>query len=181
MKQNIFTSGIIQSNVSLDGNKFDFLSDKDLWEAFKKGDEGAFIRIYNTYFEVLCDFGVQYVSLNIVEDAVQDLFIDLRKDRLKLPQIKNTILLFLFQCLKRRIFNILRKENRMGKENILDPRFGITPCHESVIILNQEQKLKLERLDKALTGLNERQREAIYYYFYKGMTYDEVKELLGFK
>lgn len=181
MEQRVFTSEIFQPIVPLEEIKYDSLSDVDLWEAFKKGDEGAFIRIYNTYFEALCDFGVQYVSLNIVEDAVQDLFIDLRKKRHKLPRIKNTIRLFLFQCLKRRILNILKKENEMGKENIHDLRFGITPCHESVIILNQDQQIKLQKLDKALASLSERQREAVYYYFYKGMTYEEVQELLDFK
>ncbi len=41
--------------------------------------------------------------------------------------------------------------------------------------------IKLQKLDKALASLSERQREAVYYYFYKGMTYEEVRELLDFK
>lgn len=181
MEEKLFKSEPQCPKIPVEENKYDPFSEVELWEAFKNGDEGAFIRIYNTYFEVLCDFGVQYVSLNIVEDAVQDLFIDLRKRRNKLPPIKNTILLFLFQCLKRRILNILKKENKIDRDNASDFRFEITPSHESVIILDQDRQIKLEKLDKALAGLNAKQREAIYYYFYKGMGYEEVRELLGFK
>lgn len=167
--------------LPLEGNTGISLSEPELWEAFKTGDEAAFVTIYNRYFEELCDFGVQYVDLIIVEDAVQDMFIHLRKRRHKLPKIKKTIRLFLFQCLKRRILNILKKEDRTIKKEVPFNRFGITTCHESVIILNEEQQIKLEKLEKALVGLNEKHKEAIYYYFYKGMTYEEVQELLGFR
>lgn len=181
LEEKLFDPEVPCPKIPLEENKYDSLSEIELWEAFKIGDEGAFIRIYNTYFEELCDFGVQYASLDMVEDAVQDLFIDLRKRRNRLPRIKNTIRLFLFQCLKRRILNFLKKENKINKGNISGHGFEIIPSHESVIILNQERQIQFEKLDRALAGLNERQREAVYYYFYKGMSYDEVRELIGFK
>lgn len=181
MEEKLFEPEVPCPKIPLEENKYDSLSGIELWEAFKIGDEGAFIRIYNTYFEELCDFGVQYAPLNIVEDAVQDLFIDLRNRRNRLPRIKKTIRLFLFQCIKRRILNILKKENKIHKENTSHPRFEIIPSHESVIILNQDRQIQFEKLDRALAGLNERQREAVYYFFYKGMSYEEVRELIGFR
>lgn len=181
MKENLFVPEPLYPKILSEDKKYGPLNEAELWEAFKVGDEGAFMRIYNTYFEYLCDFGVQYASLDIVEDAVQDLFIDLRKRRDKLPPIKNSILLFLFQCLKRRILNILKKEKRAGDKITSDIAFGISPSQETVIILNQEQQIRVERLNRALANLNDRQREAIYYYFYKGMVYEDVREMLGFK
>lgn len=181
LKEELFEPEVSFLTFPSKENKSDSLSEVELWEAFRIGDEGAFIRIYNTYFEELCDFGIQYVSLNIVEDAIQDLFIDLRRKRSKLPPIKRTIRLFLFQCLKRRILNILKKESKVSQGITFEDRFELTPSHESVIILNQERQMQIEKLDRALAGLNEKQREVVYYYFYKGMSYEEVRELIGFK
>lgn len=166
---------------SLKTNKYDFLGDKELWDMFSKGDEGAFIRIYNDYFKELCDFGVQFASISLVEDAIQDLFIDLRHRRSTLPSIKNSIRAFLFQCLKRRIFNMLKKDKYRLLANIPEQVFGIIPSQETTIILNQQENKNFERLAQELSSLNEKHREVIYYYFYKGMTYEEVQEILDFK
>ncbi|WP_242206649.1 RNA polymerase sigma factor [Aestuariivivens insulae] len=173
------TSPQIAPSLSID--KYNLSNDTELWDAFSKGDEGAFIRIYNDYFKELCDFGVQFASISMVEDAIQDLFIDLRRRRSSLPKLKRSIRLFLFQCLKRRIFNMLKKEKHSPSANLPEQMFGIAPSQESTIILNQEEKENFERLSEELSNLNERHREIIYYYFYKGMSYEEVQELLGFQ
>lgn len=153
--------------------------DVALWEAFKRGEEDAFMLIYEQHFQSLCDFGVQIASLNMVEDAVQDMFVSLRKKRGQLPRIKSSIKLFLFQCLKRRLFNMLKKANATNavKDSEL---FSFVPSAETEIILADGKKEQIAKLDKALAGLSQKQREAIYYYFYQNMSYDEVKELLGY-
>lgn len=152
--------------------------EKQSWNGFIAGDETAFADIYNAYFEELCHFGVQYVSLAQAEDCIQDLFIDLRQKRKKLPAIKSSIRLFLFQCLKRRILN-LKKGSR--KESLFRESFEFSLPHESLVIFHQEQKERMEKLDKALHSLDARQREAVYYYFYKGMDYEELRELMGYR
>jgi RNA polymerase sigma factor (sigma-70 family) len=154
--------------------------DKALWEAFNRGQEDAFMAIYEQYFQCLCDFGVQLAPLNIVEDAVQDMFVDLRKKRGRLPILKSSIKLFLFQCLKRRLFNMLKKVNKKNELND-DQIFSFAPSTETLIILEDGKNEQIEKLDKALAGLSQKQREAIYYYFYQNMSYDEVKELLGYE
>lgn len=172
---------LFQLKPALDVGKYSLLEEHELWSAFSNGDEGAFIRIYNNYFEELCNFGVQFASINMVEDAVQDLFIDLRRRRSTLPKLKRSIRLFLFQCLKRRIFNMLKKEKHSLSAKMEEQMFEIVQPQEAAIILNQEEKAKLKKLDKELANLNKRHREVIYYYFYMGMSYEEVQELLGFK
>ncbi|GAB3651530.1 hypothetical protein GCM10028791_20390 [Echinicola sediminis] len=155
--------------------------DKLLWNKFREGDESAFVQIYKESFESLCHFGVQFAPLNLVEDCIQDMFIDLRHKREKLPEIKNSIRLFLFQALKRRLFNVLKKKKQnLTFEDIEKLNFEIIPPHESLLILHQSQKEKLDKLEKALKGLNEKQREVAYYYFYKGMSYEEVQKMMGY-
>ncbi|WP_200976035.1 RNA polymerase sigma factor [Echinicola sp. 20G] len=167
---------------TLSNNKEEFrrLSDAELWSKFKDGDESAFVQIYNAYFEDLCNFGVQYARLPVVEDCVQDMFVDLRRKRTKMPDIKHSIRLFLFQALKRRILNVLKKKRAVLSDDLSQHPFEVIPPHESLLIINQSQKDKLTRLDQALSGLNDKQREAVYYFFYKGMSYEEVQKMMGY-
>ncbi|UNZ00290.1 RNA polymerase sigma factor [Zhouia spongiae] len=159
---------------------YDALKDPDLWKLFLDGDEGAFVKIYNDYFFTLCNFGIQYTNIEVVKDAVQDMFIDLRKKRRHLPKIKKSLKLFLFQCLKRRLLNILKKQSRLSVPDKECEEFGFHKSHEEVIILNQGQKQDIDRLENALGRLNKKQREVIYYYFYQGMGYEEIQDLMGF-
>ena len=76
---------------------------------------------------------------------------------------------------------MLKKQKNIHSGIIHVDRYEIVPHQESVIILNQEHKEKLEKLDRALSTLSVKHREAIYYYFYQGMSYGEVQELLGFR
>ena len=56
------------------------LSDKILWEAFKQGDELAFIRIYKNYSKLLYDYGCKYSpDKEMVRDCLQDFFLYLKK------------------------------------------------------------------------------------------------------
>ncbi|RNL82608.1 sigma-70 family RNA polymerase sigma factor [Sinomicrobium pectinilyticum] len=161
------------------GNKVGpYTDEKVLWARFTAGDEDAFASIYDAYFEELCHFGAQYISLPLAEDCIQDMFIDLRSKREKLPEIRNSIRLFLFQCLKRKILNL--KKSAVREVKCPEP-FEIVVSHESLIIFHQEQKERMEKLERALRSLNETQREAVYYYFYKGMSYEDVCQLMGYR
>src|SRR5690606_36156630 len=74
-----------------------------IWEAFKKGNESAFIYIYETYFDQLFVYGKQFTrDEDIVKDAIQDLFITLRKSRAGLGST-DSIKFYLYKSLKRLI------------------------------------------------------------------------------
>lgn len=169
----------LAEGIGYAGN-YDTMKDSDVWKLFVEGDEGAFVKIYNDHFVVLCNFGIQYTNIEVVKDAIQDMFIDLRRKRKHLPEIKKSIKLFLFQCLKRQLLNILKKQTRVSAKEQEHKQFEFCESHESVIILNQEQKDDIEKLENALGRLGKKQREAVYYYFYQGMSYEEIKELMGF-
>ncbi|MFT7162629.1 MAG: hypothetical protein ACI9GZ_003821 [Bacteroidia bacterium] len=67
------------------------MSNFDLWNNFKSGDEASFIFIYKKYFPKLFQFGNQFTSrAGLVEDSIQDLFIELREKREKIT-IKRSI------------------------------------------------------------------------------------------
>ena len=87
------------------------LDDVRLWELFSEGKEIAFSHIYGTHFEGLFQYGCQFTkNESLVEDALQDMFIELREKRKK-TIIQTSIRNYLFTCLRRRI--LLYKKNSM--------------------------------------------------------------------
>ncbi|MEM1135004.1 MAG: hypothetical protein AAGI07_04130, partial [Bacteroidota bacterium] len=92
-------------------NKY-FLAKKDvdIWASFKKGDEEAFLYIYNKYFYDLMNYGIQFSQdIELLKDCIQDLFISLRKKRESLGDISYSIKSYLFKSLKRSIIKKLAK------------------------------------------------------------------------
>jgi len=87
----------------LSGDKNVEDSDLLLWKSFKSGSESAFIFIYEHNFEMLYSYGRRLTNNeDVIKDAIQDLFIELRKNRENLGDT-DSIKFYLFKCLKRRI------------------------------------------------------------------------------
>ncbi len=158
------------------------LSDKLLWDAFKKGDELAFIKIYKNYSTQLFDYGCRYsTDREMVRDCLHDFFLYLRKNRLGFGDT-DSIKLYLFKAFRRRIVEYLKKNNY--QLNLKEPSeyspFNVESSIESVYINKQVYAEQLERLSKALSSLDSKGRRAIYYFYFKGLSYEQIAELLKF-
>jgi RNA polymerase sigma factor (sigma-70 family) len=161
--------------------KYTGISDGKIWDDFKNGDESAFIHIYSSHFRDLISFGYQFTSdKTLVEDCVQDLFVDLRRKCNKLSPIKSSIKLYLFQALKRRILDCRKKLEKFPFiDSNDDTSFEITMPHETHIINEQVYNENVSKLNAAINKLTVRQREALYYLYFNSMSYEEIKILMG--
>jgi len=156
--------------------------DLELWEAFQQDDPGAFTRIYDDFFPLLFNYGCQFTqNREIVKDLIQDLFIDLNEKKGSLGKVRN-IKFYLFKSLKRRLMVMLKKQHLPYYPNFLQkvPPFAISVSHEQHIIEAEEDRGKRKALEIAYAQLSERQREVLLYYFYEGLNYEEISELMGF-
>jgi RNA polymerase sigma factor (sigma-70 family) len=160
--------------------KNQYKSEAAIWEAFKMGNESAFIYIYETYFEPLFNYGNQFTRNEaIVKDAIQDLFIELRKNRQKLGPT-DSIKFYLFKCLKRKV---IKESNQWFYQcEIFSPElaFEFTFSPEQVLINRQLDNEKVANLNKAIKALPPRKREVIYYFYYEGLNYQQIQELMQF-
>ncbi len=159
---------------------FDSTGDVEIWETFKSGDESAFIYIYSRYFAELINYGIQFTTdINLIEDCVQDLFIKLRKNRNKLGVIKKSIRLYLLISLRRRILD--KKVSPLKRNKSIDElseEFEIVLPHETHLI---QEDILVERkkiLEKAMKQLTRKQREVVYYVYYKNLSYSEAREIM---
>ncbi len=153
-------------------------SDFQLWQAFKSGNNAAFLQIYEAHFDQLYSYGFRICrDEDLVKDAIHDVFFELRKNG---KTIGNTdsIKFYLFKCLKRKIIKELT--NWHNKQEKLNEHisFEITFSHEQFLINSQIDKEKSLKISQALSELSPRKREAIYYLYYEGMSYDQIKELM---
>lgn len=171
---------INSSENLLDNSPFENKGDPEIWEIFKSGDESAFIYIYSKYFKELINYGIQFTAdVNLIEDCVQDLFIKLRKSRSKLGVIKKSIRLYLLISLRRRILDnkaIPKKREQAIKE--VSAEFEISLPLETHLIQKDILTERRKMLEKGMKQLTRKQREVIYYIYYKNLSYAEAKEIL---
>jgi RNA polymerase sigma factor (sigma-70 family) len=158
------------------------LSDKLLWNAFKKGDELAFIRIYKNYSTLLFEYGCKYAAdKEMVRDCLHDFFLYLKKNRMGFSET-TSIKLYLFKAFRRRIIEYLKKNNY--EFNLKEPSeyspWNVESSIEAVYITKQINAEHLERLNKAISALDNKEREAIYYFYFKGLSYEQIAERFNF-
>lgn len=160
---------------------FESKSDLYIWKEFKNNNESAFIYIYSKYFAMLVNYGHQLTSESqLVEDCIQDLFIDLRKNRQNLTSNNVSIKLYLFKALKRRVIEVRRKSRKIVFEAIPPHKeFEIEPSVEAHLIQDQIKEDHIALVKNALSQLTDRQREALYYLYYENLSYAEIQDLMG--
>jgi len=148
------------------------------WQLLKEGDEAAFITIYKYYFEILFRYGSQFTQdQHIIQDGIQELFIDLRRNRQNLSST-TSIKKYLFKSFKNKIFYLLKKEKALKVRHQKADYFQLEISVEERLIDQQLTREKKEKLQRALEKISGRQREAIYYFYFENMSYQEIAEVM---
>ncbi len=165
-----------------ESSSFKNMADIDIWKQFKLGNESAFIHIYKTNFQNLYNYGLQFSKdTSMVEDCIQDLFIDIRRTRERLSDT-TSIKLYLYKSIRRKVLQYVKSSRKRFWSGSIDEgyNFHFTFSHEYHLIAKQLTDEKVKRLNRALAELPQRQREVIYYFFYEQLGYQEIKEIMDF-
>ena len=185
----MYTSSSNKPNLSISkkfgdskgGYSISGLPDSEIWDEFKNGNEGAFNHIYLSYFQPLFKYGQQFTGdTELIKDLIQDLFVKIRKNRKNLGKAPS-IRFYLMKAFRRDVFRYLKKRKVEYKQDI-EPFSNIRLDTSYEIKLQKEESMALrdEALKKGFSKLTEKQREAIYYYFYQSLSYQEIAEIMGF-
>ena len=153
-------------------------SDTQLWNDFTKGDEGAFCKIYNSYVQSLFKYGCNFTPDEaLIKDCIHDVFIDLSKYRSSLSST-NSIKLYLFKSLKRKIVCSLCEKKKFGTIDHEKLPFYYSISTEDEIIEDDLEQQRYYQLNKALSALSPRQKEAIYLKFVSDLGYEEIGQVM---
>ncbi|MCC5931658.1 MAG: sigma-70 family RNA polymerase sigma factor [Cyclobacteriaceae bacterium] len=160
---------------------YQYKDDAYIWREFKKGSREAFIYIYQKYYPILYNYGHQMTpETEVIEDCIQELFLDLCKKDRKLSDT-DSIKYYLLKSFKTRYLRSIKKESRLkaSADMYAGHEFLFTLSDEDKLINAQLDQEKLSKLNNALKALTERQREAIYYFYYEQLTLQQIAEIMG--
>ena len=145
-----------------------------------KGHEGAFNHIYSTYFRHLFAYGYKCLpNAEVVKDCIQDLFIDLRRSANSLADT-DSIQFYLVRAIRNKVLMHLRKSKKEVLIEQVDDQFnfGIQISTETKIINKQINDEMKQQLSRGLENLTKRQKEAIFYFYQEGFSYQQVAEVM---
>lgn len=155
------------------------MSDLLLWKRLKSGDKKALETIYLQEIDFLLAYGKK-ISSNapLVEDCVQDLFVELWRNR-EGGSNTDSIRRYLIVALRRKI---IRKSNKLQKsQSDKTPEEVDFQAELSIDMQLIAQELSAEQaaqLKVAFSQLSSRQQEAIYLKYYSGMDYKDIAEVM---
>lgn len=153
-----------------------------LWLAFKKGDRAAYARLVHIFYKILFNYGTKLCrDTSVVEDCIQDLFLELWQRRDYLAETEH-LKFYLLKALRRKIYYENNKQQKWQQESLSANQevdfigeFSI----EAKIIEVETTEHHLKKLDDVLSKLTKREREVIYLKFYQEMDYEQIANLMS--
>ena len=161
-------------------NESDYLNSREndiiLWESFLENDAVSFGLLFKRYYPDLFQYGNKICKqMPVLEDSIQELFLDIWKNRNPTPTV--SIKAYLIKALKYKLLKELGKNNSQSlPDHQHEQPFDIP--HEAFLIAAQDDRERSERLVKALQQLSNRQKEMIYLRFYKDLDYEEISSIM---
>ena len=156
-------------------------SEREIWQALKKGDRQALEFIFKTYYQPLHHYGLKICPNDtLIKDLLQDFFLYLYDHRKNLSDLDN-IRPYLFASFRRRLLRHLKTDS--SKQNSLKAAFSdknyIQFSEEELLIANEEAAIHKSTLIQMLAKLPARQREVIYLRYYNDMNLKEIAGVMS--
>jgi RNA polymerase sigma factor (sigma-70 family) len=157
-------------------------TDQELWQGIRSGDQDCFTHIFDRYHATLYNYGCKLSSNSaVVEDAVQDVFIDVWRMRSNLTENITSIKFYLYRSLRRRI-HVSSTRNPFTQEitSLADRDVPVNEHnYESSRIDAEYNSLIQSRIQELLAQLPERQLEAITLRYFDSFSIPEISEIMG--
>ncbi len=154
--------------------------EQELWTRLKNGDQNALKSIYDQHYSNLCQYGLRLVThADIVEDAIQDVFVELWKYKANLAET-DSIKSYLFVCIKRKIIKLVKDYQKHSSNEQLEDYFDAGYFEDNLISseIVEEQNSKLKQ---AVSKLSKRQQEVLYLKFEEGLDYEQISKIMDLK
>lgn len=154
-------------------------TDADLFIRFKNGDENAFETLYRKYFKSLSHYGFRICQdRDLIENAIQDLFIDLWRRRTFLSEVEN-VKFYLIKSLRNQLIRNSQKDILENSENVNDflDYLGSLSI-EQTIVKEESEELRNNKIKEAISKLSSRQKEVIHLRYYQNLSLDEISNLI---
>lgn len=150
------------------------------WDIFRaNGNEDAFSMIYYGHYNLLYYVGLKYTSdIQVVEDSIQNVFVNLLKNRSKLNPVTN-IRGYLLKSFRRQLFLDLKKQKKLyPTDPTSDAQFDyFNGTEENLYEKDQPDEIQIA-LKKSLLKLTDKQQEIIYLRYDCDLSYEEISSIV---
>ncbi len=150
---------------------------QQLYFQFLRGNDKAFTKLYDLLFDDLMHYGWRLCgNKEIVEDAIQDIFIKLYQKSFTLND-SSRLRAFLFRAIKNSIFNQLLRDSRSTTLDLESLEFTLNYTIEESLFTKGEYSMT-DEVKKIMDSLTERQKEIIYLRFVHDMSIDDISQIM---
>lgn len=156
-------------------------SDAAIWNLISRGNNSAFVYVYETYSDVLFRYGLRITSdKTLIEDSIHDIFLRIWTRR-SLLTITHSIKFYLIRAFRR---DLIKKVNEIRKKRFAD--LSEVDRHwevsfQELLLENQIILESNENVKAAINNLSDRQREAVFLRYIEGLEYQQIAELMQMK
>ncbi|GAB5519239.1 MAG: RNA polymerase sigma factor [Rhodothermales bacterium] len=147
--------------------------DRNLIEAFRTGDEFAFVSLYNRYKEPVYAFCLKMLlSQDAAKDAMQDTFLRVYENRNRLLN-SSSFRAWLFTIARNQCLNLMRREHRkVGLPEHDSGRPELRAPEVSTAALEKSEQVAM--VNHYLAQLKPDYREIIILREYQNLSYEEI-------
>ena len=157
-------------------------TDQQLWSVIRYGNEQAYTRLFDRYHRTLYNYGSKLSGNSaIVEDAVQEVFIDVWRLRANLTENVTSVKFYLYRALRRRI-HVATDKFPVTEELTMLPDQEIPSTYsnsETILIQSESNSMISRKVKEMLTQLPERQLEVITLRYFDDFSVEEIAGIMG--
>ncbi|MFA7471919.1 MAG: RNA polymerase sigma factor [Spirosomataceae bacterium] len=152
----------------------------DWWQRLKKGDQEAFSCLFQAYHKNLYNYGIKLTpgQIELVEDAIQDVFIDLWRLRGGITDKVGSIRFYLYRVLRRKIHLSLQKKVDLRFLEDTDLDRLLQKPYETEWVDDEIQGNLVSQLSSAIKRLPRRQKEALTLRYFEGFSNPEIASVM---
>ena len=153
------------------------VGERALVQRFLDGDDEAFSVIYTTYVDELLSYGIGLGGdRETLKDIIHDIFTRLYYNKGYLKETRN-LKAYLFRSLKNQLINFFKSQKFTLDIERENSEFSVTVTVLDQIINDEDRRVVQNEIEKYLSCLTGRQREAVYLRFIQELNYDEMAEI----
>ncbi|UHG94421.1 RNA polymerase sigma factor [Spirosoma oryzicola] len=154
--------------------------DQVLWQLFRAGDRQALGQLAERYYRMLKHYGLKFmVDEAIVDDCIQELYLQLWQNRLQINETES-VKHYLLKSIRHHILYHLRLQKRLQCEE-LDWDLSLAEDTDTeTLMIRQETLVGLTRtIQEQMATLPAREREALYLRYYEDLSIPEIAEVMN--
>lgn len=150
-----------------------------LWHRFQGGDERALGELARQYYPSLYNYGIRLLTdPETVKDAIQDLFMELWRQRTALPEVQ-FVRTYLLKSLRYKLSRRRQRYWLLDTDDLFESQLPSQTCYETQCIEEEEQNQQLYQLNQLISALSRRQQEIIYLRFFQELDNAEIAQVMN--